>query len=66
MGYEFGDFSNQVVVDPHAVLGTLKSLQHHNSKSINSFVLSLVQGTPVTSIHDYLKNNGFDYADFCQ
>ena len=35
-------------------------------KSINSLVLSLLQGTPVTSIHYYWKNNGFDYAHFCQ
>ena len=35
-------------------------------KSINSLVLSLLQGIRVTSIHDYRKNNGFDYAGFCR
>ena len=38
----------------HAVQGTLKSpLQHHNSKHINSSVLSFLYSPILTSIHDY-------------
>ena len=44
-----------------AVQGTLKSLlQHHNSKAINSLVLSLFYGPTLTSIHDCWKNHSFD------
>ena len=40
---------------------TLKSLlQHHNSKSINSLVLSFLHSPTLTSIHDYWKNHSFD------
>ena len=35
-------------------------LQHHNLKSINSLMLSLLYGPTFTSIHDYSKNHGFD------
>ena len=34
--------------------------------SINSLVLSLLYGPALTSIHDYWKNDSFDYMDFCQ
>ena len=34
-------------------------------KSINSSVLGLLYGPALTSIHDYWKNNSFDYTDFC-
>ena len=33
-------------------------------KSINSLVLNLLYGLPLTSIHDYWKNHSFDYTDF--
>ena len=33
-------------------------------KSINSLVLGLLYGPALTSIHDYWKNNSFDYTDF--
>ena len=33
-------------------------------KSISSLSLSLLYGPTLTSIHDYWKNNGFDYKDF--
>ena len=33
-------------------------------KSINSSVLGLLYGPALTSIHDYWKNNSFDYTDF--
>ena len=35
-------------------------------KSINSSMLSLLYGAPLTSIHDYWKNHSFDYMDLCQ
>ena len=34
-------------------------------KSINSSVLSFLYGSTLTSIHDYWKNNSFDYMDVC-
>ena len=46
-----------------AVEGTLKNLlKHHNSKAINSLVLSLLYGPTLTSIHEkpYWKNHSFD------
>ena len=47
-----------------AVQGTHKSLlQHHNSKSINSSVLSFLYGPTLTSVHDYWKNHSFHYMD---
>ena len=35
-------------------------------KSTNSLALSFLYGPTLTSIHDYWKNHGFDYMDFCQ
>ena len=35
-------------------------------KSTNSLALSFLYGPTFTSIHDYWKNHGFDYMDFCQ
>ena len=35
-------------------------------KSINSSVLSLLNGPTLTSIHDYWKNHSFYYLDLCQ
>ena len=35
-------------------------------KSINSLVLSLLYGPTVTSIHNYWKNDSFDWMDLCQ
>ena len=34
-------------------------------KSISSLVLSLLYGPTLTSVHDYWKNQSFDYMDFC-
>ena len=34
-------------------------------KSINSSVLSLLNGPSLTSVHDYWKNHGFHYTDLC-
>ena len=48
-----------------AVQETLKSLlQHHSFKSIHSSALSFLYGPTLTSIHDYWKNDSFDYTDF--
>ena len=35
-------------------------------KSINSFMLSFLYGTTLTSIYDYWKNRSFDYMDLCR
>ena len=40
--------------------GLSSLLQHYNSK-----VLSLLYDPALTSIHDYCKNQSFDYADLC-
>ena len=37
-------------------------LQHH---SINSSTLSLLYGLTLTPVHDYWKNDSFDYMDLC-
>ena len=34
-------------------------------KSINSLALSFLCGPTLTSIHDYWKNNSFDYTELC-
>ena len=34
-------------------------------KSISSLVLSLLDGSTLTSVHDYWKNHSFDYMDLC-
>ena len=44
-------------LDLLAVQGMLKSLlQHHNSKNINSLVISFLYGPALTSVDDYWKN----------
>ena len=48
--------------DPLAVQRTLKSLLF---KNINSSALSFVCSPTLTSIHDYWKNQRFDYMDLC-
>ena len=52
-------------LDLLAVQGTLKSLQHHSSKTINSSALSCLFSPTLSSIHDYWKNYSFDYMDLC-
>ena len=49
-------------VDLLAVQGTLKSLQHHSSKSS---VLHFLYGPTLMSTHDYWENHSFDYMDLC-
>ena len=47
--------------DPLAVQGTLKSLlQYHSSKA------SILWCSALASVHDYWKDNSFDYLDLCQ
>ena len=47
-------------IDFLEVQGTLKSLLHHSSKSINSSAVSFLYSPTLTSIHDYWKNHRFD------
>ena len=47
-------------LDIFAVQGTLKSLQHHSSKSISSSALSFLYSPALTSIQDYWKIRSFD------
>ena len=42
-----------------------ESSQTPQFKSINSSVLSFLNGPTLTSIHDYWKSHSFDYTDFC-
>ena len=35
-------------------------------KSINSVVLSFLDGPTLTSVHDYWKDHSFKYMDLCQ
>ena len=35
-------------------------------ENINSLVLSLLYGPTLTSVHDYWKNQSFDYTGLCQ
>ena len=49
-----------------AVQGTLKSLlQHHNSKA-SILQCSAFLRVQLTSIHNYWKNQSFNYPDLCQ
>ena len=53
-------------LDLLAVQGTLQeSSLAPQFESINSSVLSLLYGPPLTSAHDYWKNHSFDYMYFC-
>jgi len=47
-------------LDLLAVQGTLKSLLHHQLKSINSLALGFLYSPTLTSIHDYWKNHSLD------
>ena len=49
-----------------AVQGTLRSLEHHNSKeSILLLALCLLYGPPLISTHDYRNKHSFDYMNLC-
>ena len=52
--------------DLFAVQGTLKSpFQHHSQKASTVWHSALFYCPALTSIHDYWKNHGFDYTNFC-
>ena len=47
-----------------AVQETLKSLlQHHKFKNITCLAVSLLYGPTLTSVHDYWKNQSFNYTN---
>ena len=48
-----------------AVQGTLKSSPTKQFKSINSSPLSFLSSPTLTSIHDYWKNDSFEWTDLC-
>ena len=48
-----------------AVQGTQEFSPTPQFKTINSSVLSFLYGPILTSVHDYWKNNSFDYMDLC-
>ena len=49
-----------------ALQGILKSLSlAPQFESINSLVLSLLYGPTLTSVHDYGKNQSFEYTELC-
>ena len=45
--------------------GLSKVFSRTQFESINSLVLSLLNGPTLTSVHDYWKNHSFDYTDLC-
>ena len=45
------------------VQGTLKSSPAPQFKSVNSLMLNLLCGPTLLSVHDYWKNQSFDYVD---
>ena len=49
-----------------AVQGTLKGLQHHGSKVSVLWRSAFFTVQLCSSIHDYWKNHGFDYMEFCR
>ena len=49
-----------------AVQGTLKSLLHHHSSKASILWHSAFFIVQLISIHDYWKNNNFDYMDLCR
>ena len=49
-----------------AVQVTLNSSPTLQFESINSWVLSLLYGSNLTSVHDYWKNNSFDWRKLCR
>ena len=48
-----------------AVQGTLKSSPASLFESTSSSEVSILYGPALTSIHDYWKNDSFDYMDLC-
>ena len=55
----------RLVWSPYSPRESQKSSPTLQFKNINSLVLSLVYGPTLISIHDYWKNDSFDYMDLC-
>ena len=49
-----------------AVHGLSRVFSSTTVESVNSFVLRLLYGPTLTSVHDYWKNHNFEYVDLCQ
>ena len=45
--------------------GLLSLFQHYDSKIIKFSALALLYSPTLTSVHDYRKNDTFDYMDLC-
>ena len=56
---------NGLVGSPCSPRDSQESSPSPQFKSINSLVFSLLYGPTLTSMHDYWKNNSFDYMDLC-
>ena len=61
-GFPFG-FTDLISLLPK---GLSRVFSRTTVQSINSLVLSLLYGPTLTSIHDYWRNDSFDYMDLCQ
>ena len=61
-GFPFG-FTGLISLLPK---GLARVYSRTTVRSINSLVLSLLYVPILTSIHDYWKNDSFDYMDLCQ
>ena len=61
-GFPFG-FTDLISLLPK---GLSRVFSRTTVQSINSLVLSLLYGPTLTSIHDYWRNDIFDYMDLCQ
>ena len=48
-----------------AVQGTQESSPAAQFESISSWVVCLLYGPTLTSVHDYWKNHSFEYTDWC-
>ena len=46
--------------------GLSKVFANTQFKSINSSALSFLYSPTLTSVHDYWKNNSFDWTDLCR
>ena len=44
----------------------LRVFSNTTVESINSLTLSLLYGPTLTSVHDYQRNDSFDYIDLCR
>ena len=54
-----------LVCSPWSPRDSQESFPAPQFRSINSSALSLLYGPTLTSVHDYWKDDSFDYTDFC-